>query len=74
MHIIEQAGRALYGQHWVGRLADDLGIHPRLVRRISAGQEPLRLETHDKLARLCLDRRDALANAVEVLLALNRER
>ena len=37
MTIIEQAGRALYGERWHVELADALDVSDRTLRRLAAG-------------------------------------
>lgn len=64
MHIIEQAGRALYGSEWQGALADELDITPRALRRMVKGEQRVPDGIRDQLFALCNDR----ATELEYLL------
>jgi hypothetical protein len=73
MHIIEQAGRALYGEDWHGKLADELDIMPRTLRRIQKGEQPLTEGIREDVVGLCCARRADLRDIVASLMAPDDE-
>ena len=46
--LLAEAGRTLYGDEWIGRLAREIGVSAPTVRAWKAGRLPLPL-THDAL-------------------------
>ena len=60
--LLEAAGRALYGDHWVADLAHALDVAERTVRRWLAGQFPIPPGIWPELETLCADRTSALAD------------
>jgi len=58
--LLEAAGRALHGEHWVSELARTLGVAERTVRRWLAGQFPIPPGIWPELEALCAERAIAL--------------
>ncbi len=59
--LIARAGRLLYGEEWTGRLAADLGLNERTMRRIkaanTAGRDyPIAPGVFDDLKALLVER------------------
>lgn len=64
-HLLEQVGRALYGDRWQAPLARALGSSSdRALRRWLAGEQPVPVGVWRDLARLC----DARSTELDVLV------
>lgn len=55
-NLLTRAGEALYGAYWQQAIARDLGISDRHVRRIAAGEYPLKPGMAVDLWRVALER------------------
>jgi len=58
--LLEAAGQALFGPHWISELARTLDVAERTVRRWHAGQFPIPPGIWPELETLCAERAVAL--------------
>jgi hypothetical protein len=59
-NILQEVGRALYGDTWQSELARDLGCNDRTVRRWNAGDAPIPEYLRGEVAEICRRRGDRL--------------
>jgi hypothetical protein len=65
--LLKRTGEALYGPQWQSAIARDLDISDRHVRRMAAGEQPLKPGMATDLLRLTLERAAALDSLTEEL-------
>jgi Zn-dependent peptidase ImmA (M78 family) len=70
MHIIEQAGRALYGEEWLAKLAHELDVSSRALRRMSTEQQPVPSGVYVELMTSVLNRNSDLLEIIPPLADL----
>ncbi len=66
---LKQVGEALYGHEWQSRLARDLNISSRTVRRWAAGEYEVQGWAIGKLIELCQVRSIRIDRAIDMLSA-----
>ena len=59
-NILQEVGRALYGDIWQSELARDLGCNDRTVRKWNAGDAPIPEYLRGEVAEICRRRGDRL--------------
>jgi hypothetical protein len=59
-NILQEVGRALYGDIWQSELARDLGCSDRTVRKWNAGDAPIPEYLRGEVAEICRRRGDRL--------------
>jgi hypothetical protein len=64
---LNRIGSALYGAFWQSRLADDVGVNSRTMRRWLSGEWPMPDTLKDELRQIILRRRQELLEALEAL-------
>lgn len=65
---LEMCGVAMYGEHWMGRMADDLGISDRSLRRFANGSVDIPEGVWSDLADIASRRRSEIDEILAVLL------
>jgi hypothetical protein len=66
-NILQEVGRALYGDIWQSELARDLGCNDRTVRKWNAGDAPIPEYLGGEVAKICRRRGDRLIEIAEQL-------
>jgi hypothetical protein len=61
---LKNVGEALYGEHWMGRMADDLGVSDRSLRRWANGSVEIPQGVWEDLLELMRFRREALDDKI----------
>ncbi|HEY1506435.1 MAG TPA: hypothetical protein VGF92_19175 [Stellaceae bacterium] len=64
--LLATVGATLYGEgeHWVSRLAEDLGVNERTMRRWLAGESAVPARVWDDLVNIAIGRAREIANLV----------
>ncbi|TAA54067.1 adhesin [Shinella sp. JR1-6] len=65
--LLKRTGEALYGSQWQSAIARDLDVSDRHVRRMAAGEQPLKPGMALDLWRITLERTAVLEDLVEEL-------
>lgn len=65
--LLNRAGEALYGPQWQSQIARDLNVSDRHIRRMAAGDQPLKPGMALDLWRVALERAAALEELAEEL-------
>ena len=71
-NILQEVGRALYGDIWQSELARDLGCNDRTVRKWNAGDAPIPEYLRKEVAKICRRRGNRLIEMAEQLGATAR--
>jgi hypothetical protein len=66
-NILQEVGRALYGDIWQSELARDLGCNDRTIRKWNAGDAPIPEYLRGEVAKICRRRGDRLIEIAEQL-------
>lgn len=64
--FLYQVGTTLYGEgeHWIGRLAEDLGVNERTMRRWLSNESAIPERIWDELINIAIGRAREIANLV----------
>ncbi|HEX3971766.1 MAG TPA: hypothetical protein VHX19_10595 [Stellaceae bacterium] len=64
--LLATVGATLYGEgeHWIGRLAEDLGVNERTMRRWLASESAIPPRVWDDLVNIAIGRAREIANLV----------
>ncbi len=64
--LLATVGATLYGEgdHWIGRLAEDLGVNERTMRRWLAGESAIPPRVWDDLVNIAIGRAREIADLV----------
>ncbi len=65
--LLREAGKALYGEQWQSALARAIGVNERTLRRWVTGKWDMPPSLTGDIAKICVERADALHEMAERL-------